>query len=279
LKPGAEQTLRDLSTRGDIIKTMHRAIAHAGRDPDVSGFALHGDDPSAPVVGRLVARGLHDELKGSAYAIVEGIDGRTHHLRFADLELTGDAKPGAIVEARSYEDASGRKRLSLATRSDLAIEAQVTASGATWIDRQLLAREPANSGGGFGAEVREAMDRRIDHLVEEGMARRQGQRVVFARDLLDALKRRELGEASAKLAAETGLAHRPSAEGEHVAGVYRQRVALASGRFAMIDDGLGFQLVPWRPALERQLGREVSGVIAPGGTVEWNFGRRRGIGI
>ena len=89
---------------------------------------------------------------------------------------------------------SGRKRLSLATRSDLTIEAQVTAPGATWIDRQLLAREPAIGGGGFGAEVREAMDRRVDHLVEEGLARRQGQRVVFARDLLDTLRRRELDE-------------------------------------------------------------------------------------
>jgi type IV secretory pathway VirD2 relaxase len=279
LTPGAEQTLRDLSIRGDIIKTMHRAVTGAGRDPDVSGFALHGDEPAAPVLGRLVARGLHDELKGSAYAIVEGVDGRTHHLRFSDLELTGDATPGAIVEARSYEDTSGRRRLSLATRSDLTIEAQITASGATWIDRQLLAQEPTNSGGGFGAEVREAMERRVDHLVEDGMARRQGQRVIFARDLLNTLKQRELGEASAKFATETGLTHRPSAEGGHVAGVYLQRVTLASGRFAMIDDGVGFQLVPWRPALERQLGREVSGVIAPGGTVEWNFGRRRGIGI
>ena len=279
LKPGAEQTLCDLSIRGDIIKTMHRAIAHAGREPDVSGFALHGDDPVAPVLGQLVARGLHDELKGSAYAIVEGVDGRTHHLRFSDLELTGDAAPGSIVEARSYEDASGRKRLSLATRSDLAIAAQVMARGATWIDRQLLAREPANSGGGFGAEVREAMERRVEFLIEEGLARRQGQRVVFARDLLDTLKRRELGEASTKLATETRLAHRPSAEGERVAGVYHQRVTLASGRFAMIDDGVGFQLVPWRPALERQLGREVSGVVGPGGVVEWSFGRKRGIGI
>jgi type IV secretory pathway VirD2 relaxase len=279
LKPGAEQTLRDLSIRGDIIKTMHRAMTGAGRDPDVSGFALHGDDPTAPVFGRLVARGLHDELKGSAYAIVEGVDGRTHHLRFSDLELTGDARPGAIVEARSYEDTSARRRLSLATRSDLAIEAQVTASGATWIDRQLLAREPATSGGGFGAEVREAMERRLDHLVEEGLAHRQGQRVVFARDLLDTLKQRELGEASAKLAAETGLTPRPSAEGGHVAGVYRQRVTLASGRFAMIDDGLGFQLVPWRPALERQLGQQVTGTMAPGGSVDWSFGRKRGLGI
>ena len=192
LKPGLEQTLRDLSIRGDIIKTMHRAMTGAGHEPDVSGFALHGDDGGDPVLGRLVARGLHDELKGSAYAIVEGVDGRTHHLRFSDLEMTGDARPGAIVEARAYEDADGRKRLSLATRSDFTIEAQITASGATWIDRQLLAREPATGGGGFGAEVREAMDRRVDHLVEEGLARRQGQRVVFARDLLDTLRRREL---------------------------------------------------------------------------------------
>jgi type IV secretory pathway VirD2 relaxase len=279
LKPGAEQTLRDLSIRGDIIKTMHRAVAHAGRDPDVSGFALHGDDPAAPVLGRLVARGLHDELKGSAYAIIEGVDGRTHHLRFSDVELTGDATPGAIVEARSYEDANGRKRLSLATRSDLAIEAQVAAPGATWIDRQLLAREPANSGGGFGAEVREAMDRRVDHLIEEGFARRQGQRIVFARDLLNTLKQRELSEESSKITAQTGLPYRPSAEGEHVSGVYRQRVTLASGRFAMIDDGLGFQLVPWRPALERQLGQEVSGVVSPGGAVDWSFGRKRGLVI
>jgi hypothetical protein len=279
LKPGFEPALRDLGVRGDIIKTMHRAMTGAGHEPDVTSFALHGDAVAEPVLGRLVARGLHDELKGSAYAIVEGVDGRTHHLRFSDLEMTGDARPGAIVEARAYEDAGGRKRLSLATRSDFTIEAQVTAPGATWIDRQLLAREPATGGGGFGAEVREAMDHRVDHLVEEGLARRQGQRVVFARDLLDTLRRRELDGVSSKLAAETGLAHRPSAEGEHVAGVYRQRVTLASGRFAMIDDGLGFQLVPWRPALEQQLGKQVSGVMSPGGAVDWSFGRKRGLGI
>ena len=280
LKPGLEQTLRDLSIRGDIIKTMHRAMTGAGHEPDVSGFALHGDDGGGdPVLGRLVGRGLHDELKGSAYAIVEGVDGRTHHLRFSDLEMTGDARPGAIVEARAYEDADGRKRLSLVTRSDFTIEAQITASGATWIDRQLLAREPATGGGGFGAEVRDTMERRVDHLVEEGLARRQGQRVVFARDLLDTLRRRELDGMSSKLAAETGLAHRPSAEGEHVAGVYRQRVTLASGRFAMIDDGLGFQLVPWRPALEQQLGQHVTGTMTPGGSIDWAFGRKRGLGI
>lgn len=125
------------------------------------------------------SRGLDDELKGAAYAIVAGIDGRTHHLRFSDIEVTGDAPAGAIVEARVYDDANGRRRLSLAARSDFSIEAQVTAPGATWLDRQILAKDSPLSSGGFGAEVRDAMDARIDHLVGEGLARRQGQRVIF----------------------------------------------------------------------------------------------------
>ena len=92
-------------------------------------------------------------------------------------------------------------------------------------------------------------------------------------------KRRELAEAVSRLTDETGLAHRPSVEGEHVSGVYSQRVTLASGRFAMIDDGLGFQLVPWRPALERQLGKQVGGVMMPDRRVDWYFGRTRGLGL
>ena len=279
LKPGIEDKLRDLSIRGDVIKTMHRAMSVVGREPDVSGFALHGEVPTDPVLGRLVERGLHDELKGSAYAIVEGIDGRTHHIRFTDIEMTGDAAPGAIVEARSYDDAQGAKRLSLATRSDLSIEAQVTAPGATWIDRQLLGRDSAVASGGFGSEVREAMDRRVDYLAGEGLARRQGARVIFARDLLNTLRQRELDATVARTLGRDGLAHTPSSEGERIAGVYRQRVTLASGRFAMIDDGLGFQLVPWRPALEQHLDRQVSGVAARGGGVTWSFGRKIGLGI
>src|SRR5260370_20140045 len=144
--------------------------------------------------------------------------------------MTGDAMPGAIVEARAYEDAAGRKRLLLATRSDLTVEAQVTANGATWLDRQLLAREPATSGGGFGAEVRDAMDRRIDHLSADGLARRQRQRVVFARDLINTLRRRELAAAPAKLSTETGLADPPPAVGEPVRRILPPRVTRAFRR-------------------------------------------------
>jgi type IV secretory pathway VirD2 relaxase len=279
LKPDLDGTLRELGIRGDVISRMHQAMSRGGGEPNVSRFAIHGEEPSDPVLGKLVQRGLDDELKGSAYAIVAGVDGRTHHLHFSDLEMTGDAKPGAIVEVRGYEDPNGHRRLSLATRSDLSVGEQITARGATWLDRQVLSKDTAFSGGGFGAEVHEAMEARIDHLIEEGLARRLGHRVVFARDLLATLRRRELSEVCTNLSAETGLVHQPAADGERISGLYRKRVTLASGRFAMIDDGLGFQLVPWRPALEKQIGQEVRGVMMPGGNIEWDFGRKRGLGL
>ncbi|TIT54848.1 MAG: DUF3363 domain-containing protein, partial [Mesorhizobium sp.] len=76
-----------------------------------------------------------------------------------------------------------------------------------------------------------------------------------------------------------GLSFTRAADG-HVPGIYRQRFSLASGRFAMIDDGLGFRLVPWSPSLEQRFGNHISGVMrADGGGVDWNFGRKRGVGL
>ncbi len=279
LKPGLEATLREMSLRSDIIKTMHRALTHAGQSPDLSGFAIHLENAAEPVLGRLVERGLHDELSGTAYAVIEGADGRTHHIIFNDLDLTGDAKPGAIVELRNWEDAKGKLHCSLATRSDLALGLQVRAAGATWLDRQLIAKEPLATGSRFGSEIREAMSARADHLIAAGLARRQGQRLIFAQGLLDTLKTRDLEDAARRIATRTSLVHRPSVTGNYVTGVFRERVTLASGRFAMIDDGVGFHLVPWRPALDQHVGQHVTGTMAPSGSVDWSFGRKRGLGL
>src|SRR3546814_1367394 len=72
IRPDAEQTLRDLSIRGDIIKTMHRAMRRDGDAPDAGAFAVHDGAPSDPIVGRLVERGLHDELACTPYAVTIG---------------------------------------------------------------------------------------------------------------------------------------------------------------------------------------------------------------
>lgn len=279
LRSDAEKTLRDLEIRGDVIKTIHRSMAENGWRSDLSRLAIHDQLPSDPIIGRLASRGLHDELFGKAYAVVDGIDGRTHHLRFNDLEATSDARPGAIVELRQWTDRKGRGHAALMVRSDLELGQQVTARGATWLDQQLVAREPTAHGAGFGREVEEALQQRAEHLAEEGLATRQGRRLLFARGLLETLRHGELAEAASKLSRQTGLEMQLSGPGEHVTGIYRQRVDLASGRFAMIDNGLGFQLVPWQPALERKLGQAVTGAVNQRGGVDWSFARSRSISI
>jgi type IV secretory pathway VirD2 relaxase len=280
LSENAEATLRDLGERGDIIKRIHRGLTERGIERGAANYVLAGESLDVPVIGRLVDRGLDDELKGTAYAVVDGVDGRTHHIKLPDLDAAGDSAPGSIVELRKFDDAQGRRRVALAVRSDLAIERQVTAAGATWLDRQAIAREPVALGGsGFGAEVREAMSARAEELVRQGLAERQARGITFSRNLIDTLRRREVQALGEKLAAETGRPFNPSAPGEYVAGNYQRRLALASGRFAMIDDGLGFQLVPWSPSLEKQIGRHVSGVARDDGGIDWSFGRKRGLGL
>ena len=276
----AEAALRELGERGDIIKRIHRAMSAAGIERGSANYVLAAESLETPVIGRLVDRGLDDELIGTAYAVVDGIDGRTHHIKLSDLEAAGDGAPGSIVELRKFDDARGQGRAALAVRSDLGVDQQITASGATWLDRQAIAREPAAlAESGFGAEVRDALDRRAEHLVKQGLAERQGRRIIFTRSLLDTLRRVELGTLGDRLAADTGKPFKRAASGDFVAGAYRQRLSLASGRFAMIDDGLGFQFVPWTPSLEKHLGRHVSGVVRGDGGIDWSFGRKKGLGL
>jgi type IV secretory pathway VirD2 relaxase len=111
----AETTLRDLAIRSDIIKTMHRAFATDGVDRPIADYTIHGSD-TPPIIGRLVAKGLHDELTGEAYAVIDAVDGRAHHVRFRDAETLELAPPiGGIVEVRRI-DVGAQRGLTLATR-------------------------------------------------------------------------------------------------------------------------------------------------------------------
>ena len=278
---GAQTRLRELAARGDIIRTIGAALKERGQDRPLDSYAVVSGAPEKPIAGRLIDKGLHDELTGTAYAVIDGTDGRTHHVRLPGIEaLEHSPALGGIVELRGVgRPGEAKPTLILATRSDLDLAAQVKAPGATWLDHRLIERGAGVADGGFGAEVRRAMDARTDHLVREGLARRYGQRTVFERGLLDTLRKRELDSVGAKIAGETGLAYRSTTSGEKIAGVVRQRLALASGRFAMIDDGLGFRLVPWASALEQKLGRQVSGVIRAGGGIDLALGRKRGLGL
>ncbi|MDP3746658.1 MAG: DUF3363 domain-containing protein [Phenylobacterium sp.] len=351
LRGDFEPTLRAMGERGDILRALQRAFSEP-RPLEI----LHADAAPRVGIGRIVAKGLADELSGRGYLVLDGLDGRGRYLALPAGAELADFPKGAVVEVRAgaagpraadralaaaaeaglYRpsrrldqlraegggpdpDAMVRahvrrleamRRAGIAERLDtdlwrlpadfldraaahdagrfgalrvevLAVEPPerlARAIGATWLDRALIAGlRPAASG--FGAEAQAALDIRRDFLVGQGLATRRGPSVRLDRDLLATLRRRELAGVGARIAAESGLAHREPAPGDTVRGTYRRSLTLVSGRFAMIDDGLGFSLVPWRPVLARRLGQAVEGAIGRGGGVDWTFGRSRGLNL
>lgn len=163
--------------------------------------------------------------------------------------------------------------------SGLKLEALVGAEGATWLDRELLSESPEPlRESAFGGEVRAAKAARRAWLIGQGLAEEREDGMRYRRNLLTILRQRDLLSASSGLSEEFGVPARAADTGERVGGVLRRRVDLASGRFALLQGGGELVLVPWRPELERQLGREIAGKVGPSG-FSWSRGRARGIDI
>lgn len=97
LSPKVEQTLKRLGERAEIASAIDRALARQGLERPADGFTIHRDDLKAPIVGRLIGKGLaHDELADRAHLVVDGVDGRTHYVELTDAP--DDLHRGSIVE-------------------------------------------------------------------------------------------------------------------------------------------------------------------------------------
>lgn len=181
-----------------------------------------------------------------------------------------------LDRASAYEQRRGVVRMI----SQLDLEAQIASPGATWLDRQLVAREPTElADRGFGAEVRQALERRTQVLVQRGHGRDTGEGVRFRAGLVMALVQEEVGLAGAARATASGLAFWPMAAGERIEGRYVGKVELDSGPFAVVERGAGFTLVPWRPVIEPRLGKDVAATVERGLGVSWELGRGRDRGL
>lgn len=159
--------------------------------------------------------------------------------------------------------------------STLPLERQIAVDGATWLDHELITATPTPlRDAGFGKEARASLVRRQQWLIEQGLAERDQDRIVYRANLLNTLRQREINRVGGQLSKELGLAYAEASPGQRIEGIYRRRVDLASGRFALIEKSRQFTLVPWRPVLERSLGKTVAG-IPRGDTISWTIGRKR----
>lgn len=350
--PKLESVLRRLGERGDIIRTLQRAIYGQRR-----GYALLDDvSVGSRVIGKIATRGLVEEQSDRGYLAIDATDGRAYyaklpanadfndypvggiieirrgaeprrvdanilaiseqgiyrpdrHLQLARSQLKSGNDPEAYVQshvrrlealrragitdrldngdwrippdfaarAQAY-DAQRSQGVTFDLRSHLPIDRQIKAIGMTWLDQQLAGNPESLATSGFGSEARLALNQRTDVLIERGLAERRETRVMYARNLLDTLRRRDLEEAARRITTETGLIHRPTSDGERISGTYRRSIFLTSGRFAMLDDATGFSLVPWRPVIESRIGQPIIAVVTRNFTT-FDFSRTRELSL
>lgn len=97
LEPGFDETLKQMGERGDIIRTMQRAFTAHGIERPGLDAAIADPATMKPLVGRVVERGLSDELNDRHYVIVDATDGRVHYVDIGRGEATDALPKGAVV--------------------------------------------------------------------------------------------------------------------------------------------------------------------------------------
>ena len=189
--------------------------------------------------------------------------------------------PKDIVErGQTYDLSQGGDGLRIRTLSAISLDRQTASDGATWLDRQIIAEDRSEiRDSGFGREVNKAISRRAQRLVEMGLATAKDGNLRVPVQTVTALGRQEVDRVGQQMARDRGLTFVPSSAGEYVSGRLAGVASLVSGRFAMIENGLGFQLVPWHSLLEKRIGQHIAGLQRDDGGIEWTLGRNRGLSL
>jgi type IV secretory pathway VirD2 relaxase len=185
--------------------------------------------------------------------------------------------PDHLARVEKFESRQFRDHpVAIETLSAVPLDKLPGADAATWLDRELVAGTPTPvRDAGFGGEVRSAQALRRQWLIAEQLADEQDGRTVYRRGMLAALQRRELLRVAGQLSDELGVPFVETKTGDAVQGRLVRSIEMTSGRHALIERSRDFTLVPWRPMLDRHVGKSVSGIMRGGG-ISWTLGRQRG---
>ena len=110
----APEILRAMGERGDIVRTLQRAIG--GRH---QAYQIFDPARASDVTGRIVSKGLHDELSDRGYVIVDGVDGRAHYAAVAIDADIASLPVGAIVELRGADTRSADRAIAATAQSGI----------------------------------------------------------------------------------------------------------------------------------------------------------------
>ena len=177
-----------------------------------------------------------------------------------------------LQRASNYEaDKAMRMPTSVARGSTQTLSQMQRARGVTWLDTQLA----ENGLDGLGeTTIQQALANRKIVLQKMGFKLSKGGRLPIK--ALDELREMDLRDAAGKLSGTINKPYAALGDSRSVEGVFRETINRPSGKFAVIEGSKEFTLVPWRPVMERRLGRSISGRVSAGG-ISWDVSKQRGL--
>ncbi len=98
----AEKTLRALGERGDMIRTMQRAMSGQPRELAVFEPGQNADGSGRTIIGRVAGKGLADELHDRGYLVIDGVDGKVHYVALNTRDELANYPTGAVVEVGGF---------------------------------------------------------------------------------------------------------------------------------------------------------------------------------
>jgi type IV secretory pathway VirD2 relaxase len=252
-----QATLKSLGQRHDINKTLHRALTFAGRDSGSTAAAITDltDPDSTPIIGKVIGKGLHDELRDQSYALVDATDGRVHYLPLPRSKTVEEMKIEQIVSmapaARQLSRDLPDRKLpvpQIKLLSTHSLDQQVVTVGPTWLDRQLVGQTVTFGQGPFAVDVKSALLRRRQQLTAWGLADAQG---LPKSGLLSKLSTREVAITGSAAAAQFGKPVTVLREGDTYVGKLVQTLDLNQGRLAVLENSEALLLVKWAKGMDQ----------------------------
>ena len=182
------EKLKDLEAHYDIYKKIARCGLKEARQYT----------QNSSMIGRVINKGLQDELASDYYVVIDGVDGHKWYVDLSKYKNVEQLEVGQLVilecNKLTKETMVNEYHSKLHVEPIESLQSMITAPGLTILDRCVVNKDlqAILSNNGVGAELKDALEQRKQVLVNRGLAKFIGQEIIANKNLFNELKKVEL---------------------------------------------------------------------------------------
>jgi len=240
------EKLKDLEAHHDIYKKISRF--------GINEVRQHISKQS--MIGKVISKGLHDELNATYYVILDGADGNKWYVDLSKHRNVEELKVGQTIMLESKNIANKDQGATINQPNKIyaqrlhfdqnqSLPDLVKAPGVTVLDRCLVNKDlqAVISNNGVGAEIKAALKERQQILVNRGLTNVFDQKITINKNLFDSLRKQELEHYKNMLRKEGYNVHDEIPKG--FTGNVKNKVNLSGINYVVIEGkGQSLAIVP-----------------------------------